>query len=117
MAITLSVLVFRAEPFDCIEFRHTSIYLDYGDGTQSTLHIVGASRDYHFEEVEKDHAESGKLERHILVTTFHEGFTSAMIKDACSNTRVNNDGSEWNCHHWVGDVLAELMKLEILIKD
>ncbi|OOF97036.1 hypothetical protein ASPCADRAFT_128742 [Aspergillus carbonarius ITEM 5010] len=118
MPISLSVLVFRGDPVDSMEYCHAGIYLEYGDGKQSTMHIVGAPRVFHFEEeVERDLAKSDRLERQILVTTLHKSFSRAMIQGVCSKTRVKNDGSEWNCQHWVGDVLTELMKLEVLIKD
>ncbi|RAK98424.1 uncharacterized protein BO80DRAFT_361857 [Aspergillus ibericus CBS 121593] len=114
MPITLSVLVFRGDPVDAMEYRHAGIYLDYGKDQSSMMHVVGAPGVFRFQEDDKmDYAKSEKLERHILVTTLHKGFTRDMVKAACSRTPVKNDGSEWNCQHWVGDALKELMKLGV----
>ncbi|PYI04888.1 hypothetical protein BO78DRAFT_372144 [Aspergillus sclerotiicarbonarius CBS 121057] len=118
MSITLSVLVFRGDPVDTMEYRHAGIYLDYGQGQSSMMHIVGAPGCFSFQEDDKmDYTKSDKLEGHIRVTTLHEDFTRAMIKDACSKTPVKNHSREWNCQHWVGDALAELVrKIQCLTK-
>lgn len=74
------------------------------------MHIVSAQDFSEFVDEDKDPYRSKKLQHVIPVSTAPDTITKEEILGACGCTPIFNDDQnrDWNCHNWVGDVLAQL---------
>ncbi|KAF2967271.1 hypothetical protein GQX73_g6299 [Xylaria multiplex] len=107
----LDVIVFRGDPIDAPQYRHTELLIQHlsADGTvlwRRYLHVAGAAGFFEREELEHDPGSSELFVGLVPVTTIPVSTSSdRRLRDAIWSTPVNNDDRSWNCQNYVGDAL------------
>ncbi|PYH91122.1 hypothetical protein BO71DRAFT_56724 [Aspergillus ellipticus CBS 707.79] len=110
----LFILVYKGDPLDYTEYRHTALYFQFAAQVRSVMHIIGTQGLYKFVEyLGADPMEIGDLVRVVPVTEISASVDEEeAIREAVSRTPVRNGylDLEWNCQHWVGDALGRLVE-------
>ncbi|OJJ75346.1 hypothetical protein ASPBRDRAFT_53262 [Aspergillus brasiliensis CBS 101740] len=112
MSHRLFILVYRGDPLDYSEYRHTALYVQFASQTRTILHILGTQGLYRYVEYPgADPMELGDLVRAVPVTDLSVSVEEEAIRETVARTPVRNGylDLEWNCQHWVGDALARLV--------
>ena len=117
MEATLSILVFKGDPIDAIEFRHTALFLEVPGFPTSLLHVTGGRGFFDFERQLGRAPEDSKLFiRKILVGTVVRQ-ERATIEAIIMATSVRNADRSWNCQNWVGDALKKLSDYQVITRE
>ncbi|KAI0534577.1 hypothetical protein GGR58DRAFT_482327 [Xylaria digitata] len=107
----LDVIVFRGDPIDAPQYRHTELLIQHlsVDGTvlwRRYLHVAGAAGFFEREELEYDPGSSELFVGLVPVATIPVSTSSdRRLRDAIWSTPVNNGDRSWNCQNYVGDAL------------
>lgn len=110
MSASLSIIVYKGEPIDAPDYRHTALFLDTPGNESVLLHVVGGAGFFQPQIVAKDDpAASVKFVSKIEVAKIH-GQSKDSLQSTIMATPVKNTDRFWNCQHWVGDALLVLSK-------
>lgn len=108
MEASLSIVVYKGEPIDASEYRHTALFLEFSDETSTLIDVIGASGFFGVDVREdQDPAVSAELITKITVGKIN-GQAKDSIQSAIKDTPIKNSDRSWNCQHWVGDALTRL---------
>ncbi|OOF94490.1 hypothetical protein ASPCADRAFT_406391 [Aspergillus carbonarius ITEM 5010] len=115
MSHKLFILIYRGDPLDYSEYRHTALYVQFAAQGRSILHIIGTQGLFRYVEyVGTDPMELGDLVRVVPVTDLSGSVEAEEeeIRETVARTPVRNGymDLEWNCQHWVGDALGRLVE-------
>lgn len=106
------ILVYKGDPIDYTEYRHTGLFLQWPDATTSLLHVRGTQGIFEFETRENYDAEQSRaLEHKIFVSQIPDSISKELIKSVVSNTPAKNGprDRDWNCQSWVADALTRMV--------
>lgn len=109
--LKLYVLVYKGEPLDYHEYRHTALYLKLPDNQSFIMHILGTQGMFEYAQIKnKDPSVVGSLAKVVPVADISEVIGSGPIQSTVAKTLVQNGplDLDWNCQHWVGDALSKL---------
>lgn len=116
MTTSISIAVFKGEPLDYMEFRHTSLYFKFSDGTETLAHVKGSHGFFNYEAESTDPTKINGLDTQFYVATVPADVNKQQILDACRTTPVRNDPQhkDWNCQNWVGEALQKLVEINCI---
>ena len=103
----VSIAVYKGDPIDSQEYRHTSLHFQFQDQSPTLLaHIVGPSGDFQFQvRSGYDPAASRNLAKLVNVGTLQVQTTSDQLTSALRAVAIKNHDREFNCQTWVENVL------------
>ena len=106
--LSLSIIVYRGNPVDASEYRHTALLLEDADGTSTLLQVGGAHGFFATETLPRCRpSKNPDYLAQIAIATPLDA-TLAALRESIQATPVNNMERAWNCHNWVGDALNRL---------
>ncbi|KAJ0417584.1 hypothetical protein BJY00DRAFT_315697 [Aspergillus carlsbadensis] len=109
MPIIISIVVFRGDLLDVIEFRDAAIHVFYSDGHQTLMHLIGTPGFFEFAREEgHDPRRCRNLAGIVHVSVLKDSISKAAIEAACARTPVQNDFENWNSYNWVCRALTGL---------
>ncbi|GAP83274.1 hypothetical protein SAMD00023353_0402960 [Rosellinia necatrix] len=118
----LIILVFRGDPIDAPQYRHTSLFIEDlnqdGVATQHcVLEVVGSSGFFQRgEDAVRDPKEAATFVDSVVVATIPVASPSdTRLRDAIWFTTVNNAEYSWNCQNWVGDALNSCISAGLVL--
>ncbi|KAJ6263963.1 hypothetical protein Dda_0100 [Drechslerella dactyloides] len=97
MPARIYIAVFKGDPIDLTEYRHTAIVLEI-DGRETMLHVTGGHGFFQYEEQTR--------------REYADGFRSIV-----ANTDVNNGERAWNCQNFVGDALQRVQRHHLITEE
>ncbi|KAJ5152080.1 hypothetical protein N7492_010375 [Penicillium capsulatum] len=112
MPTQTSILIWRGEPLDFSEYRHTALFFKFPDGSNTVLQIEGTPGIFELVKVDGYQPDySQNLERNIPVAQIPDSFGAAMIRTVIANTAIKNgpEYRDWNCQSWVSDALVRMV--------
>ena len=112
MPTPISILVYKGDPIDAPEFRHTSLFLELPSNPVK-LHVTGASGFFQFQEEPVETAEDIDIVGKIYVGDIDDPAGKAVLS-IISRTPVDNSDRSWNCQNWVGDALKRLSERRLI---
>ncbi|KAF7513872.1 hypothetical protein GJ744_006486 [Endocarpon pusillum] len=108
VTVTLSIVVYKGDPVDAMEYRHTALFAEFSDGTNTLLHITGESGFFAFDgRPNQVPVESQNFVKQIYVATI-PGVTRDGFISTIRTIPIDNQNRSWNCPHWVGDALNHI---------
>ncbi|KAK8227647.1 hypothetical protein HDK90DRAFT_514147 [Phyllosticta capitalensis] len=109
-SIDVRVAVFRGEPIDQAQWRHTALSFSFGDQSPPiVIHAVGSPHAFTLEVKQNCRPESEvKFAQAIQVGQLRGPMTNAELVFFMSQTPINNLDREFNCQVWVEQALARL---------
>ncbi|KAJ5130467.1 uncharacterized protein N7515_006506 [Penicillium bovifimosum] len=118
MTTQISILVYKGVPVDFTKYRHTALHAQYPTGESDWLHVVGAHPFFKFQKDSQNPSSEPPIAS-IPVSTAPESVSKFVIHMACASTPVRNRNRDrdWNCQNWVGEALAELVKVGCLTEE
>ncbi|RDW84038.1 uncharacterized protein DSM5745_04364 [Aspergillus mulundensis] len=110
----LFILVYKGDPLDYSEYRHTALYFQFASSNRSIMHVIGCPGLFRFSHAhgsDIDPASVGILAKVIPVTEIASDIGEESIRQTVERTPICNgrDDLDWNCQNWVGDALARLV--------
>ncbi|RHZ49209.1 uncharacterized protein CDV56_100371 [Aspergillus thermomutatus] len=115
--LKLYVLVYKGEPLDCHEYRHTALYLKTPDNQSFIMHILGTQGMFEYAQVKNsDPSAVGSLAKVVPVAEISDAIGSGPIQSTVAKTLIKNGPQDldWNCQHWVGEALSKLAEREYI---
>lgn len=112
MPTKVSILVYADSVPDYPEYRHTSLFFEFSDGSTSAMHVKGTHGFYEFEEMTGYNPYNSRhLAKAIAVAELPDTISAASVSTVVSNTPVKNarHDADWNFQNWVSDALARLV--------
>lgn len=108
--VHLDVAVYKGEPLDWSEYRHTGLHFDFGDGSPFLfVHVEGSAQMFQYSELTSyDPQKSARLVRLVNVGYLLKDASRAQIQHLMRLVPVDNSEKSWNCQHWVGSALERL---------
>ncbi|KAL4966390.1 uncharacterized protein BDV14DRAFT_198848 [Aspergillus stella-maris] len=109
----LFILIYKGDPLDYTEYRHTALYFHFASGQRSILHVVGCPGLFRFaHNVDVDPASVGILAKVVPVTEIATDIGKDSIVETVTRTPIRNGrlDLDWNCQNWVGDSLRRLVE-------
>ncbi|KAF7185186.1 hypothetical protein HII31_13461 [Pseudocercospora fuligena] len=108
--ISVSIIVYQAEPLDYWWTRHTALWLQFSNGSPSTLvHIVGPTGGFSFEHREVlEPWQSQSFAKRVDVGVLSRPATAAQTIAALRSVPIRNDDREFDCQTWVTAALDML---------
>ncbi|KAL4868978.1 hypothetical protein BDV12DRAFT_196778 [Aspergillus spectabilis] len=113
MTQKLFILIYKGEPLDYAEYRHTALYFHFASSTRTILHIIGCPGLFRFVKSSNiDPATVGDLAKVIPVAEIPTSIGEEAICQTVERTPIRNgrDDLDWNCQNWVGDALRRLVE-------
>ncbi|KAK6501680.1 hypothetical protein TWF481_009509 [Arthrobotrys musiformis] len=119
MEARIYIAVFKGDPIDLTEYRHTAIVLEI-DGRETMLHVKGGHGFFQYEE--QTRMESVRLSRSLapggLIHVANISSSDANdFRSIVADTAVNNDERAWNCQNFVGDALKRVQSRHLITKE
>ncbi|CBF87485.1 uncharacterized protein ANIA_09369 [Aspergillus nidulans FGSC A4] len=110
----LFILVYKGDPLDYSEYRHTALYFQFASSSRSIMHVIGCPGLFRFAHARGagiDPANVGILAKVVPVTDIPTKIGEDSICQTVERTPIRNgrDDLDWNCQNWVGDALARLV--------
>ncbi|KKK26881.1 hypothetical protein ARAM_001224 [Aspergillus rambellii] len=112
MTQKLFILIYKGEPLDYTEYRHTALYFQFASQSRSIMHIIGCQGLFQFSNnVNCDPSTLGNLVQVVPVTDIPTSIGEDSIRETVSRTPIRNGrlDLDWNCQNWVGDALNRLV--------
>jgi hypothetical protein len=110
MNATVYIVIYRGDPVDLMETRHTAFYIEFSDGTKTLMHATGGHGFFRVEEERNPRDPKYSTRFACLV---YVGIVRSIDKsDFCSciqTTPVDNTTRGWNCQNWIGDALKRMV--------
>ncbi|KAL4919708.1 Pyruvate/Phosphoenolpyruvate kinase-like domain-containing protein [Aspergillus aurantiobrunneus] len=109
----LFILIYKGDPLDYSEYRHTALYFHFASSTRSIMHVVGCPGLFRFvNNIDTDPSSIGLLAKVVPVTEIPTSIGEDSICETVSRTPIRNGrlDLDWNCQNWVGDALARLVE-------
>ncbi|KAJ0415048.1 hypothetical protein BJY00DRAFT_269486 [Aspergillus carlsbadensis] len=112
MTQKMFILIYKGEPLDYTEYRHTALYFHFASSTRAILHIIGCPGLFRYtHNVNVDPSSLGDLVKVVPVTEIPTSIGEDSICETVSRTPIRNGRMDldWNCQNWVGDALKRLV--------
>ncbi|KAL3470350.1 hypothetical protein BJX99DRAFT_239648 [Aspergillus californicus] len=109
----LFILIYKGEPLDYAEYRHTALYFHFASSSRSIMHIIGCPGLFRFSHnVNVDPSTQGDLARVVPVAEIPTDIGEGSICETITRTPIRNgrEDLDWNCQNWVGDALRRLVE-------
>ncbi|KAL4939326.1 hypothetical protein BDV06DRAFT_225129 [Aspergillus oleicola] len=109
----LFILIYKGDPLDYAEYRHTALYFHFSSGSRSILHVVGCPGLFRFaHNIDTDPSSVGILAKVVPVTEIPTDIGEDSIVETVTRTPIRNGrlDLDWNCQNWVGDSLRRLVE-------
>ncbi|CZT14240.1 uncharacterized protein RCC_00215 [Ramularia collo-cygni] len=102
-AVHLSIIVYKGSPLDYPQYRHTALWLRFGDGSPPHLvHVVGPPGGFVFESGESDKPwETQGFAKMVEVGRLLVSATPVQTVQALRRVPIVNSDREFNCQTWV----------------
>ncbi|KAI9374200.1 Pyruvate/Phosphoenolpyruvate kinase-like domain-containing protein [Aspergillus egyptiacus] len=116
----LFILIYKGEPLDYSEYRHTALYFHFASSSRSIMHVIGCPGLFRFaHNIDVDPSAMGDLAKVIPVTEIPTSIGEDSICETVARTPIRNGrlDLDWNCQNWVGDALARLVERGWISKD
>ncbi|KAL4877875.1 Pyruvate/Phosphoenolpyruvate kinase-like domain-containing protein [Aspergillus karnatakaensis] len=107
------ILIYKGDPLDYAEYRHTALYFHFASSTRTILHIIGCPGLFRFVKASNvDPSTVGELAKVVPVTEIPTDIGEEAIVQTVERTPIRNgrDDLDWNCQNWVGDALKRLVE-------
>jgi hypothetical protein len=92
MPTTISIVVFRGDFLDLVEFRDAAFYVIYSDGRQALMLVLGTPGFFEFAEQDaKDPRDNDNFAGLVHVSLARDSVSRAAMEAAFANTAVQND--------------------------
>ncbi|KAF3904536.1 hypothetical protein ABW21_db0201221 [Orbilia brochopaga] len=119
MSARIYIAVFKGDPIDLTEYRHTAIVLEI-DGRETQLDVKGGHGFFEYEE--QTRSESVRLSSSLAPSgLIHVANISSSYADAfrsiVANTNINNDERAWNCQNFVGEALQRVQRDNLITEE
>lgn len=108
----LTILVFRGDPIDAPQYRHTALFIENlnqeGAKTEHRLlEVVGSAGFFEPEEdpVRDPRSAAGFVGSVVVATIPVADPLDTRLREAIWSAPINNAEYSWNCQNWVGDSL------------
>ncbi|KAL4801776.1 Pyruvate/Phosphoenolpyruvate kinase-like domain-containing protein [Aspergillus unguis] len=108
----LFILIYKGDPLDYSEYRHTALYFHFASSSRSIMHVVGCPGLFRYSHnIDTDPSSVGILAKVIPVTEIPTNIGEDSICETVQRTPIRNGrlDLDWNCQNWVGDALARLV--------
>ncbi|KAL4923130.1 uncharacterized protein BDV17DRAFT_296665 [Aspergillus undulatus] len=109
----LFILIYKGDPLDYSEYRHTALYFHFASGSRSIMHVVGCPGLFRFSHnIDTDPGSVGILAKVVPVTEIPTDIGEDSICETVTRTPIRNGrlDLDWNCQNWVGDALKRLVE-------
>ncbi|MCJ1458674.1 hypothetical protein MMC28_009048 [Mycoblastus sanguinarius] len=110
MAASVSIIVFKGDPVDPSELRHTALFLEFSDSTTILLHVIRVGGLFQTEFKAGENPESSETFIKKILVGEIKGQSKATIESKIKTTPVNGSDVSWDCHNWVDDALKKIEK-------
>ncbi|KAI1196885.1 hypothetical protein F5X97DRAFT_303784 [Nemania serpens] len=121
---SLVILVFRADPIDAPQYRHTALLIEQpdqdGSGTQNrVVEVIGTAGIFErSEEVICDPRQNTSFVGSVPVATIPVISPSdTRLRDVIWSTAIDNEDNSWNSQNWVGDALNLCVGYKLISSD
>lgn len=108
----LFILIYKGDPLDYSEYRHTALYFHFASTSRSIMHVVGCPGLFRFSHnMNTDPFSLGPLARVVPVTEIPSSIGEEFICEAVELTPIRNgrEDLDWNSQNWVGHALARMV--------
>lgn len=112
MSQKLFILIYKGDPLDYSEYRHTALYFHF-PSSRSIMHVVGCPGLFRYaNNIDTDPSVMGRLAKVVPVTEIPTDIGEDSISQTVARTPIRNGrlDLDWNCQNWVGDALARLVE-------
>lgn len=110
MSASLSIIVYKGDPIDACDFRHTALFLEVPGSDSILLHVVGGAGFFQAQVIPNNDPSGSKNFICKIGIAKISGQSKETIQTEITSTPIKNTDKSWNCQHWVGDVLLGLDK-------
>ena len=108
---TLSINIYVGDPLDLQTARHTGFFIQWSDGDNLIIHVMGSHQFYELQEIwngPKPNVGDGCI-RDVPVATWTTSEEEKFkLRNIIRDTPINNAERGWNCQNWIGDALQIL---------
>ena len=115
----VSIIIYRGEPLDYSKYRHTSIWLQFHDGSPALLvHIVGPAGEFELQTRNvANPGESAKFVKKVEVGNMTAFMTSNQAVELLKGVPIDPTDRESKCQTWVEGALKVLKNAGYLSGD
>lgn len=113
----LSIAVTRGKTLDWHEYRHTSLFFEFEDGTPHfQAHAVGRAGRFVFEQQNIDPRTSARLAKLVSVGPLRSQVDPEQLLSVLRAVPILYDDLEYNCQNWCEKALGCLVDQRLLTK-
>lgn len=115
----MSIIVYKGDPLDYSQFRHTALWLRFADRSPSlVVHVVGPPGELTFESRQSSQPwETQRYAKTVEVGYLRVAATSAQTVAALQRVPMNNRDRDFNCQTWVEHALKMLKDVGYLSEE
>ena len=116
----LSINIYVGDPLDLQTTRHTGFLIQWSDGDNLVIHVMGSHEFFELEEIwngPKPSRRDGCIRSVPVVTWCTSRDEKFKVRNILRDTPINNSERGWNCQNWIGDALQILEARGLISSD